>query len=170
MRVITPLGKILNNIVGAVPVVEQEIRFNGRKRRLFETAANGFGSKPTGVVIYTGQPQGGFGMVMSSNLYIGNLKPEKLQVIMRELAEKGYYDFSSMHFQKSKEFDGQVIDGGQSLPYDSEHMSWAFPMELNSMLIGCGCGGIGNFCSNDIFSCEPVCNDEVFDREDEEDC
>lgn len=161
MRIVSPFGKVFEarNIV---PVFEKVVKINGDTRRVFEQA-RGFETKPTGIAVYAEQPQAGLGVPINDRgIYIGNLKPEKLKLVLRELAEKGYYDFSAVKYQNSRKFDSQIIDGGESLPYNSEAMPWAFPNELNSMFSGCGC--VGEAFGSPVVFGSPVEEDEFFDE------
>lgn len=156
MRIVSPFGKVFE-ARKAVPVFEKVVKINGGIRRVFEQA-RGFEVKPTGIAVYAEQPRAVPGVPMhDSAIYIGNLKPEKLKLVLRELAEKGYYDFSAMKYQNSKS-GSQIIDGGESLPYNSEAMPFSFPNELNSPFLGEGFG-----CST-IFLPSPVEEGEFFDE------
>lgn len=165
LRVLSPLGN-LAEVRGAVPVAEKEIVFNGRKKRFFEKA-QGFAQKPTGIVFYLRRPSGYPMMVSETHLYVGNMRPEKVQSLMREILERGYCDLSTMEYQPSKRGNDQVIDGGESPAYSSETTPCSFPAELVPLY---GFGGAAEFGGMEFFGhSEPDGEEGFSDGEDGED-
>lgn len=163
LRVLSPTGN-LTEVSGVMTVAEKEIVFNGKKKRLFEKA-QGFAQKPTGIVFYPGQQC--HIMAPNASLYVGNMRPEKVQSLMREMLERGYCDLSAMEYQKSRRGSDLVIDGGESPAYSSETTPGSFPTELSPMH---GFGGIHGLGGMDVFGeCAPDGGDEFFDGENEED-
>lgn len=119
-RILTPKGE-LREIEKAVPVCEMRARFNERQVRIAEPAKN-MKAMPTAVALKfrASQFPAAFGE-MNGELFVGNLKPEKVLEIMRELLEEGYYDFSSMSYQKECGWEKTVLDDGVSEPYMSDY-------------------------------------------------
>lgn len=115
MKIISPRGNLLT-VERVARVCEKRIDFNGEHRDLLEVAqnakvpANGLAFKIT---------FNGIGLV-PPELYVGNLKPEKVEEILNALLVQGYYDFSGMEFQTTKYERKLVIDGGESLPFSSD--------------------------------------------------
>lgn len=133
MRVMTPNG-MLRSVEKAVPMCEVRIDFNGRSRRCVEPV-DAFGAEPTAISLeLQHSPFEG-----TNELFIGNLKPERVTEILRKLLADGYFDFSAMEYQKAKGLDKTVLDGGGSLPYTSD---FTFGVESvnSSNMFGMPCG------------------------------
>ena len=152
-KMISPTGKLIG-VSQAVPVVEKVFKFNGRVQRMSERAGVFKGVKPNAISIKT---ENCANFMFQNELIIGNLKTERVNTIMRSLLEKGYYDFSEMHFQTARTEEELVFDNGASLPYSSD-----ITIMMNQ-----------NFCCHDNFGSpinRPNCsnkdqleNDDFFD-------
>ncbi len=141
LRVMMPSGAIVS-VLRATPITEKIISFNGEKRRFVGVArdmkreANGVLINVVGISKYTNQGSGDiFDHFNPSNpctqqrtdevwddVVIGNLQNGQVQEIMRELCEKGYYDFSRLEYQ-NVEATGDLKLGSRYLPYNNENKS-----------------------------------------------
>lgn len=122
MRILSPNGKVVvsNKIE---PVVEKAFKLNGKQQRVAEVA-EGFKNNPNAILVHVGAE------MMYEQLYIGNLKPEKVQEIMETLLRDGKYDFSKLQYQETKKMDKLLFDDGESLPYSSETTPFSTPVGL----------------------------------------
>lgn len=130
MRIITPKGE-LRKVKRVVAVCEMRNQFNGRMDRKIEIA-NDLSYKPTGLCLKFDTEGTNFRMY-GQELYIGNLKTEKVQEILRKLVKEGYFDFSEMEYQKMDMVENTVFDEGKSKPYTSD-----FLVDYCSMLLCLG--------------------------------
>lgn len=122
MFIITPTGKLFE-VSQAVPVVERYVKFNGSVRRLAETAKD-FSANPNAIAMENAHaglfdPSGIVPLV--PNVFIGNLSAKKVKEILCSLLKDGYYDFSSLEYQKPQHVEELVWDEGKSLPYSNEY-------------------------------------------------
>ena len=130
LHVLTPKG-VLREVVKSEPVCEARVKFNGGVKRVVEVA-EGMDSKPTALNILFRHTEGQFlGMCCGNELFIGNLKPEKVSEIQGKLLSEGFYDFSRLHYQKAFIVDKTVFDEGVSDPYTSSYTAGA------QMLVPC---------------------------------
>lgn len=130
VRVITPKGE-LKSIKRAVAVCEMRNQFNGRLDRRVEIA-NDLNCNPTGLCFDIDVKDTGFG-ALGQEVFIGNLKTEKVQAILRKLLKEGYFDFSELEYQKAELYEKTVFDEGKSKPYTSDYITEYCPLLL--------CGG-----------------------------
>lgn len=127
MRIITPKGEV-RKIKRAAAVCEMRNQFNGRMDRKIEIA-NDMSYNPTGVCLVFDVEGTGFGMY-GQELFIGNLKTEKVKEILRKLLKEGYFDFSELEYQKLDMVDDTVFDEGKTKPYTSDFIAGYCPMLL----------------------------------------
>ncbi|MDE7476484.1 MAG: hypothetical protein K2M91_00800 [Lachnospiraceae bacterium] len=118
LRVVLPSGTVAS-VDYVKPITERIIKFNGSRRRFIEYAKN-MKDEANGVCI-TKEPSQGFGMCMNdNNIIVGNLSNEQVQEIIRQINEKGYYDFSQFkEYQKINALKDLKI-GSEYPPYTSE--------------------------------------------------
>ena len=90
-RILSPNGKLIAS-ERIEPVVEKVIKMNGKQQRMSEIA-DGFKNEPNAMLIHPNT------IFAYDELYIGNLKPTKVQEIMEILLRDSYYDFSKLHYQ-----------------------------------------------------------------------
>lgn len=147
MRIITPKGD-LRNIKRAVAVCEMRNQFNGRMDRKIEIA-NDMSYNPTGVCLELDVRDTGF-VACGQEVFIGNLKTEKVQEILRKLLKEGYFDFSELEYQKENMVEKTTFDAGKSKPYASDYV-----IGICSSLL-CG-GAIGIFDT----MCPSVCGGDA---------
>lgn len=155
MRVVLPSGAVVS-VEYIKPITEKIFNFNGKRRRLIEYASD-MKKEANGVCISAKLEQG-FGIgVCSNNIIVGNLPNEKVQEILKQIGEKGYYDFSQFNeFQKIARFEDLKI-GRDYPPYTSERGIIALSAGLDNNPFG-NCNfsfnnqtfGVGT--SQDIFS------------------
>lgn len=164
VRIITPKG-VLREVAEVVPVCETRLKFNGKQRRLVETAADLRTSAPTALAMRF-QTRSSFpaGCVPSEELFVGNLTPEQTADIQKKLLTQGYFDFSVLVWQKAKELKDTVYDQGVSLPYTSDFVEDIWDSFFPSPCMGSGFPSPLS-CSNDIFSQSP-CPNDIFSQED----
>lgn len=120
LRVVLPSGTVAS-VDYVKPITEQVIRFNGSRRRLIEYARD-MKSGANGLYISIVSQEGmGIGVCMNnSNIIVGNLTNEQVQEIIRQMNEKGYYDFSQFkEYQKVGELKDLKL-GSEYPPYTSE--------------------------------------------------
>lgn len=116
LKILSPKGNLLK-IDKVARVAEKHFEFNGNERNLFEVAknskvpANGLAFE---IVSKTSEP------FFPQEIYVGNLKPEKVEEILNALLVQGYYDFTKLEFQTVKLEKDVVIDGGDSLPFSTD--------------------------------------------------
>ena len=158
MRVLTPKGKILK-IGKAEQVVEARVHFNGDDIRLCQVAKDKAQSVNG---VYLTKSIDGFGMA-SENIFIGNLKSEKVKEIMNELLTQGYVDLSALQYQPpatgEKLFD---FDDGQTLPYYVDEPMYIMKYSPNSLhspfsdpfTFGQGISGINDSDNNEEEFCD----------------
>lgn len=111
MKILTPKGMI-TMCDQVVPVVEKRLIFNGKQRRLTE-AASGMEEKPTALAFQltaTGHQMMGVMPCGTQELFVGNLKTEKVAEIMKGLLKDGYADLSCFEYQKEFMIDKTVFD------------------------------------------------------------
>ena len=106
------------------------MHFNGDDIRLCQVAKD----KAQAVKgVYLTKSIDGFGMA-SENIFIGNLKSEKVKEIMNELLTQGYVDLSALQYQPpatgEKLFD---FDDGQTLPYYVDEPMYIMKYSPNSL-------------------------------------
>ena len=118
LRVVLPSGTVVS-IDYVKPITERIVKFNGSRRRFIEYAKD-MKAEANGVCI-TKKAEQGFGMCMSdNNIIVGNLSNEQVQEIIRQINEKGCYDFSQFkEYQKISELKDLKI-GSEYPPYTSE--------------------------------------------------
>lgn len=118
LRVVTPKG-VLREAVRVTPVCELRGKLNKRTFRAVEFA-DGMDARPTAVQIEFQQQM----PMLEMNLFVfvGNLKPETVEGIMQELLSKGYFDFSSLEYQKAGLLENTIFDDGASKPYTSDYV------------------------------------------------
>ncbi len=118
MRVVLPSGTVVS-VEYVKPVVEKIFNFNGKRRRLIEYASD-MKQEANGICISARSEQG-FGIgTCNNNIIVGNLPNEKVQEIIRQVSEKGYYNFSELsEYQKITRFEDLKI-GSEYPPYTSE--------------------------------------------------
>lgn len=133
MRIITPKGD-LRNIKRAVAVCEIRNQFNGRMDRKIEIA-NDMSYNPTGVCLEFAVRDTVF-TTYNKELFVGNLKTEKVQEILRKLVKEGYFDFSELEYQKVDLFEQTVFDEGKSNAYTSDHVIECCPALLSPDPLG----------------------------------
>lgn len=149
-HILSPNGKLVttNKIE---PVIEKAFKLNGKQQRVAEVV-DGFKNNPNAILVHVGDN------MMYEQLYIGNLKPEKVQEIMENLLRDGYYDFSKLQYQETKKMDKLCFDDGESLPYSSETTPFSTPVGLPYN----GMNAFGNVCIQAV---------GAFDtNEDDDDC
>lgn len=117
MKIISPRGNLLS-VERVARVCEKRMEFNGERRDLFEVAKSA--QIPVNGLAFRVKSELNTGLCIPSEIYVGNLKPEKVEEILYTLLEKGYFDFSEMGFQTTKYERKIVIDGGASLPFSSD--------------------------------------------------
>lgn len=156
MRVMTPKG-VLREVKKAEPVCEVRFELNGVKRRFAETAGS-MESEPTALRLILQDVKNVIFGMRECELFIGNLKPEKVLEIQRKLLAEGYYDFSGLGYQKVTVVDDTVFDKGVSAPYTSDYTAGTqLPMGCNQMC-----------CQADIFPQMESCDDDDREGEDEQ--
>lgn len=138
LRVILPSGAVVS-VLRVTPIVEQVISFNGQKHRLIGVARD-MKNEANGVLINVmglKRHERGQGDIFSSfnspdgrmnrewveedwdDVVVGNLKNEQVQEIIRDICEKGYYDFSRFEYQIA-ESSVDLKLGNAYLPYHNE--------------------------------------------------
>lgn len=127
MRIITPKGE-LRKVKRVVAVCEMRNQFNGRMDRKIEIA-NDMSYNPTGVCLELDVRDTGF-VACGQEVFIGNLKTEKVQEILRKLLKEGYFDFSELEYQKADLYKETVFDEGKSKPYTSDYVAEPYPSLL----------------------------------------
>lgn len=121
-RILTPNGTLIAS-ERIEPVVEKVIKMNGKQQRISEFA-EGLKNEPNAIIIHPNN------ILIYDELYIGNLKPAKVQEIMETLLQDGKYDFSQMQYQDATKVDKLVFDNGESLPCSSEITGFSMPLGL----------------------------------------
>ena len=101
-RILSPNGKLLTSRK-IEPVIEKVIKMNGKQQRVSEFA-EGFKNEPNAILISADTE------LTHEQLYIGNLKPAKVQEIMETLLQDGYYNFSKMQYQDTRKVNKLVFD------------------------------------------------------------
>lgn len=124
VRVITPKGE-LKSIKRAVAVCEMRNQFNGCLDRRIEIAKD-LSCNPTGLCLEFDVKDASFGIFVRE-VFIGNLKTEKVQAILRKLLKEGYFDFSELEYQKAELYEKTVFDEGKSKPYTSDYVAEHYP-------------------------------------------
>ena len=127
VRVITPKGE-LKSIKRAVAVCEMRNQFNGCLDRRIEIAKD-LSCNPTGLCLEFDVKDASFGIFVRE-VFIGNLKTEKVQAILRKLLKEGYFDFSELEYQKAELYEKTVFDEGKSKPYTSDYVAEPYPSLL----------------------------------------
>ena len=133
MRIITPKGE-LRKVKRVVAVCEMRNQFNGRMDRKIEIA-NDMSYNPTGVCLELDVRDTGF-VACGQEVFIGNLKTEKVQEILRKLLKEGYFDFSELEYQKADLYKETVFDEGKSNAYTSDHVIECCPALLSPDPLG----------------------------------
>ena len=112
LRAVLPSGTVAS-IDCVKPITERIVRFNGSRRRFIEYARD-MKAEANGVCIIRESSQG-FGMCMGDDkIIVGNLSNEQVQEIIRQINEKGCYDFSQFR-------EYQKISGLKDLKIGSEY-------------------------------------------------
>lgn len=129
LRVMLPSGTVCS-VEEACPVAEKVVSFNGERRRFMEAAKN-MKREANGVCIYRKTKSDSCGFMSADDRWvvIGNLKNEQVQEILKQLNEKGYYDFSKFEYQKVRKVS-DIKYGADYQPYTSEN---------NAMAVGLCC-------------------------------
>lgn len=139
IRIVLPSGMVAS-VESVKPITEKIFMFNGKRRRLVEYASD-MKKESNGVSISVRAEQGfGFG-VCGNNIIVGNLSNEKVQEILKQIGEKGYYDFSQFdEYQKIVSFDDLKI--GSDYP--------AYTSEGNNIMLSAGLSSdpFGSFSFN----------------------
>lgn len=143
MRVVLPSGTVVS-VEYVKPITEQIIKFNGNRRRCIEYAKD-MKKEANGICISIASQQGiGFGMGFR-DIIVGNLTNKQVQEIIRQINEKGFYDFSQLsEYQKIDTLKDLKL-GSEYPPYTSENC-----MMLSTGLGGNPFGGCG--CPAPLFS------------------
>lgn len=147
IRIITPRGEMWE-VKRAVAVCEMRQKFNGRLNRKIEIAKD-LSCNPTGLCLQLDVNGTGFA-TFGQELFIGNLKSEEVQEILRKLLKEGYFDFSELEYQKENMVEKTTFDAGKSKPYASDYV-----IGICSSLL-CG-GAIGVFDT----MCPSVCGGDA---------
>lgn len=122
LRVMLPSGAVVS-VDYVKPIVENIFNFNGKRRRLIEYARD-MKKGANGVCIFLKYEQN-FG-ITSDSVIVGNLANEKVQEILRQIGEKGYYDFSQIReFQNVEKLEDLKI-GSEYPAYTSENKNNIF--------------------------------------------
>lgn len=169
MKIITPRGNLIK-IERVARVCEKRIDFNGEKRDLFELAKN------------TDVPATGLALKVVENtsnvfgcqeIYIGNLKPETVNEVLKNLLTQGYFDFTQFEYQDAKEQKDIVLDDGVSKPFCSEltntmliRRNFTGDMELLEQPMYRNCNPFNNMCGTVL--CDGINEDEIC--EDDTEC
>jgi hypothetical protein len=134
-RVMLPSGTVCS-VVEVCPVAEKVVSFNGERRRFMEAAKN-VKRGANGICIYRKTKSDSCGFMSADERWvvIGNLKNEQVQEILKQLNEKGYFDFSQFEYQKVRK-DSDIKYGADYLPYTSEN---------NTTGVGLGCFAVSPF-------------------------
>ena len=127
IRIITPRGEMWE-VKRAVAVCEMRQKFNGRLNRKIEIAKD-LSCNPTGLCLQLDVNGTGFA-TFGQELFIGNLKSEEVQEILRKLLKEGYFDFSELEYQKADLYKETVFDEGKSKPYTSDYVAEPYPSLL----------------------------------------
>lgn len=130
IRIVLPSGMVAS-VESVKPITEKIFMFNGKRRRLVEYASD-MKKESNGVSISVRAEQGfGFG-VCGNSIIVGNLPNEKVQDILKQIGEKGYYDFSQFdEYQNIVKFEDLKI--GTDYPaYTSEGNNIMLSAVLNS--------------------------------------
>lgn len=117
-RVMMPSGRVCS-VNEVRPITEKVVSFNGSKHRFLEVVKN-LNDDTNGISIIRAYEDNMFEGVFSREIIIGNLTNEKVQKILRQINEKGYYDFSEFKYQKVKTFE-DIRFGDKFPPYTSEN-------------------------------------------------
>lgn len=153
MRVITPKG-VLREVAEIVPVCEARYKFNGEQRRRVEIANNLYQSIPTGLVLRFQVHPFALGTgIDNGELFVGNLRTEQVADIQRELMSRGYFDFSTLVYQKAEWLKDTCYDQGSSMPYTSDFVRDLYSCFFPSVPLGQQFGNIFSqpACCGDIF-------------------
>lgn len=155
MKIVTPKGAI-RVVDKVVPVVEKRFKFNGKVRRLTETAKD-LSVEPTALAFHYADNAIGIGCNYDVELFIGNLSFQKVAEIQQSLVKEGFFDFSGLEYQKVCRVEKTVFDEGASKPYTSDYVF----------------GMIGNFTNNlfgggyNNMDCSPMgLNGDIFAQDD----
>lgn len=153
IRIVLPSGMVAS-VENVKPITERIFNFNGKRRRLIEYASDM--KKESNGVCISAKLEQGFGIgVCSNNIIVGNLPNEKVQEILKQIGEKGYYDFSQIdEYQRITRLEDLKI-GNDYPAYTSEGGIIALTAGLDNNPFG-NCNfstptfGVGT--SQDIFS------------------
>lgn len=153
LRVMLPSGTVAS-VDYVKPVVEKIFIFNGKRRRLIEYASDM--KKGANGVCISVKSERGFGIgACNNNIIVGNLPNEKVQEILKQIGEKGYYDFNQIgEYQKIREFEDLKI-GSEYPAYTSEGANIMLSAGLDNNPFGyCSFNNptLGVGASQDIFS------------------
>ena len=150
LRVVLPSGTVAS-IDYVKPITEQIFKFNGSRRRCIEYAKD-MKAEANGVCI-TKKAEHGFGMCINDDrIIVGNLSNEQVQEIIRQINEKGCYDFSQFkEYQKIKELKDLKI-GSEYPPYTSEGNVMLGAGLSGNPFGGCSFSMVAPNMDGDIFS------------------
>lgn len=173
LRVMLPSGAVVSALK-VTPIAERIVCFNGKRRRLTGLAqdmkkeANGILINVEGLKRRVNKSEDIFSSMNTpsqdqveehwDDVVIGNLKNEQVQQIVREICEKGYYDFSCFEYQ-NLESPKDLMLGSEYLPYHNENnlSLCAFSNRNN------GYDGYNKFCFTNFYD-EDI-TDEDYDNE-----
>lgn len=169
MKIISPRGNLLR-VERVARVCEKRIDFNGEHRDLLEVAKNS--KVPANGLAFKVITEA-MGMCLPPEIYVGNLKPEKVEEILNALLVQGYYDFSGMDFQTTKHERKLVIDGGESLPFSSDIIPCVmsrrnFTNQFDMLQQGFSASNYTVFGTPDWSAEAAFCDDEDFEEENSE--
>ncbi|MCM1058289.1 MAG: hypothetical protein NC517_11875 [Firmicutes bacterium] len=122
--------------------------------RVFRTVefANGMDADPTAIQIELALlPMQS--MLSERSILIGNLKTEAVKDILQKLLTLGYFDLSSLEYQKEMSIEETVFDEGASKPYTTD-----FTYGVGCVQSDAGAFGWTPVPQNDIFSNYRMCD------------
>lgn len=117
MKIVTPKGTI-REVDKVVPVAETRFEFNGQKRRFVEIAKD-LSVQPTALALHYADVNHTFGCEVE--LFVGNLSFTQVTEIQQSLIKDGFFDFSSLDYQKEAVIEDTVFDAGKSKAYTSDY-------------------------------------------------
>lgn len=121
MRIISPTGRLIT-IKTVVPFVEEQFFFNGSKR-IMSSMTKDNTVQANALRLSAGSNEAGNVFSATSSVFVGNLQPDKIKEITDSLLVKGFYDFSTMQYQKLEMSDvcsNRQKIGVDFLPYYKE--------------------------------------------------
>lgn len=166
LRAVLPSGAVIS-VNEVVPLAEKLVVFNGRRRRFTEDARD-MKAEANGLrICRSAEPQQFPSFGSNNDVLIGNLRNGQVQEIIRQFAEKGYYDFSQLEYQKVKGLEDLEL-GEAYLPYNSEDNVMLGLLAPCNPFSGVGQQPFGG----DVFGQPESCDEVDYDEEgdDEEEC